>query len=53
MNCVYDLLDLITHSTSSSEFKAEIKNSLFIPNIFECKLDNSETILKVFILIVI
>ena len=45
MNCVYDLLDSITHRTSSSEIDNEIKNSLFNPNIFECKLDNNETIL--------
>ena len=45
MNCVYDLLDSITHRTSSSGIDNEIKNSLFNPNIFECKLDNNETIL--------
>ncbi len=45
MNCVYDLLDSITHRTSSSEIEREIKNSLFLPNIFECKVENSDTIL--------
>ena len=45
MNCVYDLLDSITHRTSSSKIGHEIKKSLFIPNIFECKLENNETIL--------
>ena len=45
MNCVYDLLDTINHKTSSSELNSEIKNSLFIPNIFECRLDNGEIIL--------
>jgi hypothetical protein len=45
MNCVYDLLDKITHTTSSSKIGHEIKKSLFIPNIFECKLENNDTIL--------
>ena len=45
MNCIYDLLEILSKQTSEDEGFDEIKKNLFTPNIFECKINNNDIIL--------
>jgi hypothetical protein len=45
MNCIYNLLEILSKQTSEDEGFDEIKKNLFTPNIFECKINNNDIIL--------